>query len=199
MMFVRILRDPGAVEGGAATVEEVVSISRAELDALREAASRPSSGPVVESGREEALIRELSDREERLKERDAAYRSAVRDRELAVALAGRPLVSGATTQLLKLWRDEFDVTEDNGRCRVAACDGRTVSQVVTEWLSSPEYAHFCQPSSRGGTAVAGANRPATAQAAATPRTLGEVILRRWQDSSGRPDPASAPVGLGRRR
>ncbi len=179
-----------------------MTIGRAELEALRQAASQATPGAIAggaDTDREAVLLREVADREKQIQEREAAYRSAVRDRELAVALAGRPLVPGATSQLLKLWREELDVFEEDGRCRVASRDGRSVAQAVGDWLSSPEYAHFCQPPSRGGTAVPGANRPATAGAAAIPRTLGEALLRRWQESSARPDPSTAPVGLGRRR
>lgn len=194
MTNVRILRDPGSAEGGAAGAPDVVTIPRAELEALRRAAAGPP-----EDAPGEALLREVADRERRLSEREAAYRSAIRDRELAVALAGRPLVPGAATQLLKLWRDEFDVFEDEGRCRVACRDGRAVAQAVADWLSSPEYAHFCPPPSRGGTVTPGASRPSPAATAGAPATLGEAILRRWQESSARPDPAAGPVGLGRRR
>ena len=65
---------------------------------------------------------------------------------LLTALAGRPLVAGATTQLLKLWRDDFDVIEEDGKHRVCLCDGLTIDQAVAERLASAEYEpHFCLP------------------------------------------------------
>ena len=41
-------------------------------------------------------------------------------------LAGKPIIAGSVTQLIKLWRDELDVYEDDGAIKVATRDGRTV-------------------------------------------------------------------------
>ena len=132
-------------------------------------------------------------------EREAALRKAIRERELAVALAGRPLVAGAASQLLKLWADELDVYEDEGQYRVATRDGRSVSEAVTGWLSSRDYAHFCPPTSKGGTAVPGQPKAAMAQTIES-RTLGEAVLQRWRDAAAaRGAGGGDPIGLGRRR
>lgn len=192
----QILRSPEGVEGGAGAgaeeEEERVTISRTELEALREGVR----------GRREAdagTNREVEEERRRGAEREAALRKAVRERELAVALAGRPLVEGAASQLLKLWSDELDVIEEEGRYRVASRDGRSVAEAVKGWLSSRDYAHFCVPTSRGGTAVPGQPKAGTSQAGES-RTLGDVVLQRWREAStARGVAGGDPVGLGRRR
>jgi hypothetical protein len=192
-MLYRILLSPEAEGSGAPTEGDRVSIPREEYEALvRSSQAGPEPGPEASS---------FEERERRLAEREASHRTAVRDRELAVALAGRALVPGAAAQLIKLWRDEFDVYEDDGQYRVVARDGRGVAGAVEDWLASPEYAHFCPPTTRGGTATPGAvsGRPGPGGPDGPPRTLGEMVLRRWRESGARPEPASRPVGLGRRR
>src|SRR3954470_11845632 len=93
--------------------------ARADFDALLKA-------------REAAHAREIAAFESKAAEWERAFKSALRDRELATALAGRPLVPGAVPQLIKLWRDEFDVHEDRGEFKVSARDGRGVGQAVAE-------------------------------------------------------------------
>jgi hypothetical protein len=82
-----------------------------------------------------------------------------------------------------------------------ARDGRSLGQVVTESLASPEYAHFCQPNSRGGTPTMGANRPAPNRTAVpVPKNLGEAVVIRWQEAAAqRSHEILGPIGLGRRR
>jgi hypothetical protein len=150
--------------------------------------------------RETILMREIAARDQRVAELERACRSAMRDRELATALAGKPLVPGAVAQLIKLWRDDFDVYEEGGEYRVTAREGRAVGQAVAERLSSPEYAHFCLPSSRGGAGARDANRPATAVAGNAPRNLGEAVLVDWRKgAAARSSDLAKPIGLGRRR
>lgn len=160
--------------------------TQSELVALRE--------------REALLAREIAERDRRAASLEQAYRGALRDRELATSLAGKPLLDGAAAQLTKLWRDDFDVHEENGEYHVSARDGRTVVQAVAAWLSQPEYAHFCQPTTKGGSAVKGAERPASSVALdSEPKNLGEAVVRRWQDvAARRTREASGPIGLGRR-
>jgi hypothetical protein len=151
--------------------------------------------------RDAAHARELSERERQAAEWERSYKAALRDLELATALAGRPLVPGAAAQLIKLWRDDFDVYEEQGVLKVASRDGRAVGPAVTERLAAPEFAHFCQPTSRGGTAQPGATRPASAGPVnPTPRTLGEAAILRWREGAERQRAdAAAPIGLHPRR
>jgi hypothetical protein len=182
--------------GGADPTSDFVTMPRAELEALRAVAS----ANVEVRERESDYARRLAELDRKAAEWEQNYKSALRDREIATALAGRPLVPGAATQLLKLWRDEFDVIEEDGRPKVVSRDGRSAERAVTDWLSSPEFAHFRPPSTRGGTALTGAPRdvpPGTGHNVA--RTLGETLLFKWREATvGLADPA-APVGLGRRR
>jgi hypothetical protein len=173
----------------AAGVPDGVPAAVAAVDA-----ERPEPGA---SAREQELLRLIGERERLLAEREQVLRVAVRERELATALAGRPLVPGAAAQLLKLWADEFDVVEDGGRYRVASRDGRPASAAVADWLARPEYAHFCPPSSRGGAAAPGAARPPSSEPAGPPGTLGEALVRRWREANGAA-PEGRPIGLRRR-
>ena len=208
MLAYRILRSSDG-EGGFAPPEDVVTISRAELEELRAKAGRVPPGDESGQAREEAgaardareaaHARELAERDRKAADWERAFRSALRDREVATALVGKPLVAGAAAQLMKLWREEFDVYEDAGEFKVADRQGRPAAKAVDAWLSGPDFAHFCRPSSQGGTAVRGGGRPATPPAAPAPKTLGEAALLRWQEAATRPAGPSAPIGLGRRR
>jgi len=180
-----------------------VTISLAELESLRAAAggSRARGGRPAPDGPDAATARELAARERRIAELESVCKSAVRDRELATALAGRTLAAGAAGQLVKLWRDEFDVFEQDGSYRVASRDGRSVSQAVGDWLASSEYAHFTLASSRGGSGARDANRPAAPGPGVTlPKNLGEAVVMKWREESvTRPDSLLKPIGLRRNR
>lgn len=195
--------------GVAGLDDEVISISRAELEELRTlalSATRPArEGRADEPAgaaarREEALVKELAARDRKVADLESAYRRALRDRELATALAGKPLVSGAAAQLIKLWRDDFDVYEESGEYRVAARDGRTVAQWVAERLGGADYAHFCTPSTRGGAGAKGLSQAGEAAGAApAAKTLGEAVISQWRESSAvRSAPAPGLAGWGRR-
>lgn len=133
---------------------------------------------------------------------ERAYRSAVVDRELATELAGRPLRPGAAAQLVRLWRDELELVEESGRERVVSRDGRALAKAVEEWLSSPEYGHFREPTSRGGGASRGPSRPGGGgmePPAPASRTLGEAVLREWRQSQSTSRAGGPGLGLVRRR
>ncbi|MDB5350776.1 MAG: hypothetical protein JWN86_2023 [Planctomycetota bacterium] len=194
---------PGPAQG-----DELVTISRWELEALRSrAAGAPTAAPAefaepIEPRATPSSVpsaREDDPRDRKAAELERAYKAAIRDRELATALAGRSLVPGAAAQLIKLWREDFDVYESDGELRVTARDGRDVSKAVGERLAEAEYAHFCPSTSRGGAMTKGTGRSASPPAPAAPRTLGEAALLRWREgASGRGDPASGSIGLRRR-
>ena len=215
MSLFRILLDPGDGEGASASSGDLVTISRSELDALRASADPdPARGATANPDgsdarsefdrilreRESALMDEIAARDRRVSELERACRAALRDRELATALAGKPLIPGAASQLIKLWRDDFDVDDEGGEDRVTSREGRTVGQAVAERLSSAEYAHFCLPKSRGGAGARDANRPAATVAVNTPKNLGEAVLLNWRkEAATRTGDPSKPIGLGRRR
>ena len=211
-----VLRSPDFEAFGGSPDDEFVTIPRAELEELR---ARSEGGPSLRtapggplSGREDfaeelkareaAHSREIAAREQKATELERAYKAAVRDRELATALVGKPLVPGAAAQLIKLWRDDFEVVDEDGEIQVLARDGRGVDQAVLDRLNGPDFAHFCLPSSRGGTGAKGQNRSASTSAvpaSAPPKTLGEAVLLKWRESASRPQGPATPSGWGRRR
>ena len=207
--------EPGGGGGNgsrsAASPAELVTIPRAELEELKaRAAGMLESPQELDDARTEwaeALkardlehSRELTANERKAATMERAYKSALLDRELATALAGRPLVAGAAPQLICLWRDGFEVIDDDGAIRVVSREGRSVEQAVADRLAGPEFAHFCLPGSKGGTGHRGQNRSATpTPAPAAPRTLGEAVLHRWRESAPRDLAASGSPGWGRRR
>ena len=212
MRLCRILRSPDTESDGGSLADDLVTISRAELEVLRARAEGdskdgPGGSALARSefaetlrSRDAAHSREIASREQKAVELERAYKAALRDRELATALVGKPLVPGAASQLIKLWRDDFEVVDEDGEIRILARDGRAVGQEVADRLNGPEFAHFCLPSSRGGTVSKGQNRSASpAPAPAPPRTLGEAILLQWRESAPRPQASPTPTGWGRRR
>ncbi len=195
--------DAGLEIGVAGLDDEVVTISRAELEELRSLArasrSVGSAGDAA-ARREEALARELAARDRKVADLESSYRKALRDRELATALAGRPLVAGAASQLITLWRDDFDVYEESGEYKVAARDGRAVAQWVADRLKGDDHAHFCLPSSRGGSGAKGLSQSGPSGGAApAAKTLGEAVISQWRESAAaRVAPTSGLGGWGRR-
>jgi hypothetical protein len=208
----RILLNPDDGGEGELASDPMVSIPASELDALRLAASgpaRPADAGAGAGAEAEERLRaierrydeELSRLARKAEQWEGACKAALREKELAAALAGRPLVPGAATQLIKLWRDELSVIDEADGPRVTSRDGRPVAEAVASWLSGPEYAHFSRPSSRGGTTPPGDSRSTgSAPPRSTPRTLGDAVLDRWRVASqaSRHDPAG-PIGLARRR
>jgi hypothetical protein len=209
-----ILRSPDVEPSGGSPVGEFVSISRAELDELKANADGVSLSRIDPGGplstrqefteewaaREAAHTREIRDRDQRAAELARAYKAVLLDRELATALAGKPLVPGAAAQLIKLWRDDFEVVDENGEIQVLTKDGLRVDQAVLDRLNGPDFAHFCLPSSRGGTGAKGQNRSASvAPGPASPKTLGEAVLLQWRESASRSQASPSPSGWGRRR
>lgn len=195
-------------EGDDGPDGELVTISRVELDDLRRLATRPvpqaTSGPSLDDllqARDREHELELSEAARRAGALEASYKAALLDRELATALAGRALVPGAASQLIRLWRDAFEVVDDDGAIRVVSREGRDVDRAVGDRLASPEFAHFCLPTSRGGTARRGPSRAGTpAQTPAAPRTLGEAVVRQWREATpADPGLVDRPTGWGRRR
>lgn len=173
---------PGEVDSCEGTADPVLACEIAS----------PEPGATADATIEE----ELAEARRLAAERTESLKSAVRDRELLGALAGQPLLPGAAEQLLKLWREELDAYEEQGVVRVATRDGRTAAAAVAEWLARPEFAHFCQPPSRGGAGAGGVLRPIPPPPA--PRNLGEAVIQQWREAAVRGFPGHPPIGLNRR-
>ena len=201
MRTFRILRTSQTTEETSCSENDSVSISRSELEALRARAEFATGQEAATEAREAEYARELAARDQKAENRERSLKEAIRDRELATALGGRSLVSGAFSQLVRLWRDDFEVYEEGGEHKVVARDGQPVAQAVAERLDLPEYAHFCLPTSRGGAAPKGVPRPGVAGLTApTPSNLGEAVVQRWRESgAARAGGGLAPIGLNRRR
>jgi hypothetical protein len=171
-----ILMSPEEDGGGGSAVDDLVTIPREELEALRARAELASD--VARATEERA-----EDARSLLQARDSAR---------------KPLVAGAASQLIHLWRDDFDIVDDGGQVRILARDGRGVEQLVADRLTGPEFAHFCIPTSRGGTGARGQNPSARpAPPPASPRSLGEAALMRWRDATPTPGGLEG-AGWGRR-
>lgn len=203
----RILLNPDAVEEGIPNADEMITISATELEALRAAAAlaaKDAEGAAARAAERTRAIEHLRDEEvarltKKAEDWERAFKTTMKEKELATALAGQSLVPGAAAQLVKLWREDLEVIDEAGRIRVASRDGRNVSEAVNAWLTGAEYAHFRRPSSRGGTTPPGDSRStATAPASPPPRNLGDAVLARWREAiqGSRQDP-DAPIGLGR--
>jgi hypothetical protein len=191
MSFPSVESDADPEIGASESIDEVVTIRRVELEELR-ALARGSSRAFRDEGRgddaaarrEEAMTKELAARDRKVAALDSAYRKALRDRELATALAGKPLVAGAAGQLVQLWRDDLDVYEEAGEYKVAARDGRPVPQWVADRLGGPEFAHFCLPVSRGGSGARGLSQSGgSGRDAPEALTLGEAVISQWRESA----------------
>ena len=212
MSILRVPLDPPPPDEGVRSepLEEVVSIGRRELEELRARAAatldpqgddRPATSTTAIAPA--AMSKDLDPptaRDERTIGLERAYRQALLERELATVLAGKPIVAGAVAQLIKLWRDDLDVYEDEGTIKVASRDGRSVSEAVAEWLDRPEYSHFRPASSRGGTGSLGMGPRSGSSTPAQPRSLGDAILNQWREAKSKPaDPQGGLPGWGRRR
>lgn len=205
--------DPEAGGGGGTepTLDEVVSISRAELEELRARAAEVARlSPQLADARTESAaalkardaehLQAIAANEQKTATMERAYKAALLDRELATALVGKPLVPGAAAQLIRLWRDAFEVIDEQGAIRVVSKEGRSVDQAVADRLAGSEFAHFCLPNSRGGTGQRGQNRSATpSPVPPAPRTLGDAVIHQWRESGARDAATAGSPGWGRRR
>jgi hypothetical protein len=128
-------------------------------------------------------------------------RSAFRDSQLAMALAGKNLVPGGVEQLVHLWRDDFETHADGAdRYRVTSKDHRDVAMVVAERLASDTFNHFLMPTSRGGGGApsGGQQTTPTSPAVVTPapqaQNLGQAIISVFNDQQKNRN-GSRPIGL----
>jgi hypothetical protein len=156
-----------------------------------------------DKGEYETLIRQRDDKIKTLTDtqtaREHRYRESARDQALTEALAatGLSLTKGASTQLLKLWRDDFEVVEaSDGSIKVQTKDWKTPAQVVKERLATEDYANFVLAGSKGGSGGGGGNRPnATALDPDKPLSLLEKIVARKAAEAAKASPGGRPIGL----
>jgi hypothetical protein len=195
-------------------------VQRSELEQLRATAGRLKTIEAekqraeeeqrIKAGKWEEIVKEYKDKLAaetiKLQERDRAFKSSLRDREIAAALASHPLVSGAARQLLALVRDQFDVHDEAGQLVVKSRGFEPVDQAVKALLATAEYAHFLRATSQGGAGATGATGsvatppPTAGGPPVAPTNLAEAVIQRWQ--ARRLEAAAAggmrPIGLGGR-
>jgi hypothetical protein len=181
-----------------------VNVSAAELKELQSAAAQyqqliaqkeleataANIRAAQAAGETEALARQHRQNIEAERARAA---SVAKKAELAQALAGRPLVPGAASQLSHLWNSELhaDATTDGFAVRTAGF--QDVNTFVTEQLARPEYSHFLanSPATPPATrpATPGAAAPATPTPQPEPVDLGSRLLAEYQQRRAAQGPA----------
>jgi hypothetical protein len=100
---------------------------------------------------------------------------------LARVLASKPLLPSAAAQLTKLWRGEFQVTEEGETFTVRTPTFQSVDQFITAELAKPDYAHFLRAQNPGGGTggTAGGSQaapPGEPEAAKDYATLGDYLM-----------------------
>ena len=133
--------------------------ARKEQDLLAEKGNTEAAKQALQHARE-AHDREMAAERGKLAETDRRSRTAFRDRELALALSGKPLVEGAAPQLMKLMRDAVEAHPEGDGYSVRTTDFINVNDYVARELAKPEYAHFLRATTTGGTGSSGGAKPA---------------------------------------
>jgi hypothetical protein len=164
---------PGKVEVEAAELESMrarlAEIDKAEKERIK-AEKDKADEEARQRGEYDRLLREkdheIHDRENKLLKARGDYEALERDTarsfvegQLAVALSLPNLVDKAPGQLMKLFRDEFKATREDGRWVVRSLDGRTPDEFIGAELEKPEYSHFKKAGHQGGGG--GGNTPPT--------------------------------------
>ena len=105
-------------------------------------------------------------------------RTFVRDRELAIALAGQPILEGQGQNLMKLWKDDFKAIPDGDTYKVVLAAGgtKTVVEEVADRLKLPLYASFLRPSTQGGANAGRTDMAPPPGTPAQPANAGEAMV-----------------------
>ena len=130
-----------------------------------------------------------------LEERSKRY---ALDRELALALASKPLVAGGAEHLTRLLRDDFQVAPAGDSFVVQSKDFRSVGDYLGAMLGRPEYQCFVRsnnPTGGSGAQGGGLGRPdspANPAVDATPQTFSDAViaLSAAQKATGKRTPNS---------
>lgn len=159
-------------------IEELTALRLEKMEREAEAKRQAEANRIAETERlaSAGKLKELMDRyeadrkasEEKARAAEAKFRQTVLERELAAALAGQKIRPGTADQLMRLWRDDFEVIDSGGRYEVRSKDMKTPAQVAAERLASPEWDHFVLAEHRGGAAPGGAQPQPTPVAGGSP-------------------------------
>jgi hypothetical protein len=93
---------------------------------------------------------ELQAERTRLKDIEERAKRYALDRELALALASKPLVQGGAEHLTRLLRDDFSVAASGDSFVVQSKDFRSVNDYIGAMLGRPDYQCFIKPNNPGG-------------------------------------------------
>lgn len=138
---------------------------RTAAQAAKEEAANQKRLAEIEAGNGKKVVEELQAKHKKdLDEINARLRGkavddAIRD---AIGVAGVTFRSEkARTQALALLKPEFSVRENPDKTEtVVHKGGRDASVAVADLLKSDDFAHFLNPTTQGGAAAGGGNRPA---------------------------------------
>lgn len=153
-----------------------VTLSPEQHKALLDAAAERDALKVAEAEREkkrkdeqEERLRKQGEFEKLLSQRDADLKAerdrladfeartkrSERRRELALALAGAPILEGWPEKLMQLWEPQMETVADGDGWRVRSLDGKTPAEYVKEQLARPEFAAIVRAQTPGGVANRG--------------------------------------------
>lgn len=137
-----------------------------------------------------------SDQENRLLQEVEIWKSKcaslAAERELAVALTGQPLLPGVAGQLIELLKTKIVANANaNQGFEIKSNDGRSLNDAVRDWLSKPEFQHFRQALTKGGTATrteTAATERMVSTTSQSAKSLNEVVIHQWRQRMNRPSP-----------
>jgi hypothetical protein len=163
----------------------------AEQQRLTEEGKRKEAAMLAEKGEWQRALDLRQAEADRLLQTERQKAVEIEDRakkqtlsgELSKALAGKPLVPGAVSQLYQLFQNQFHVAVDpiSNQWVVRTADFKSPEQFVEAQLANPEFAHFLRPSTTGGVMTQGGQAttptPPAHTPAPPPMTMGDAMVQ----------------------
>ncbi len=123
---------------------------------------------------------ELQVERTRLREIEERAKRYALDRELAIALASKPLVPGGAEHLTRLLRDDFQVTTAGDSFVVQSKDFRSVGDYIGVMLSRPDYQCFVRANNpsggSGGPGVQSVQTSTLTTPTEVPATFSDAVI-----------------------
>lgn len=168
--------------------QKLADFEKAESEKLRQAQEKETQALIAKGQAEDAvkkvredLTKELDTERQNRQTIEQRARNYARDNALTLALANHQLVPGAAAQLAALLKADLEAVPEGESFAVRTKDQKPAAQYVAERLALPEFKHFLQPSTQGGTAVPGQHNgrpPAEPPQSPPVKNLGEALLSR---------------------
>ncbi len=173
-----------------------------EIDALK---VKGDYEKVFNLQREQSQAELLAERA-RLKDIEERAKRYALDRELALALASKPLVQGSAEHLTRLLRDDFQVASAGDSFVVQSKDFRSVGDYIGAMLGRPEYQCFVRSNNPVGGSGAQGGRlgpptsPVNSPMTEAPATFSDAViaLSKAQQAASNKNPQldrTVPFGL----